>query len=253
MPVTVDLAGKVALVTGGGTGLGRPTAIRLAEAGAKVVVASNHWDSVAETADYIRQSGGEATAFHADISDEQQVETLARQIGETYGGVDILINNAAIYPSKPYAEVTAEEWDRVFAVNIRGYFLCAKAVLPHMREQGWGRIVNLSSITYFLGFKDLIAYVSSKGAVIGFTRALAREVGPYGVTVNSIAPGAFPTAAEQIHPDPEGYNQYVLDNQSLKRRGTPEDIADAVLFFASDLSRFITGQSLLVDGGWAME
>src|SRR5699024_9134897 len=167
-----------------------------------------------------------------------------------FGGVDILINSAAIYPSKSFEEVSVEEWDRVFAVNSRGYFLCAQKALEHMKGKGWGRIINISSITYFLGFENLIHYVSTKGAAIGFTRSLAREVGKHGITVNSIAPGAFPTAAEEIHPDREAYNQKILDNQSIKRRGTPDDIANAVLFFASNESGFITGQSLLIDGGW---
>ena len=162
------------------------------------------------------------------------------------------MNNAAIYPRREWTEITAEEWDRVLAVNLRGYFLCARAVFDSMRERGRGRIINLSSLTFFIGFSHLLDYVSSKGAVIGFTRSLAREVGPSGVTVNAIAPGAFPTDAEKIHPNPEQYNQFVLDQQSLKRRGTPEDIANLVVFLASDAASFITGQTIVIDGGWGM-
>ena len=246
------ITGKVALVTGGGTGLGKQTSIRLAEKGAKVILASIDVPSILETEKEIRELGGTAIAIETDVSNDSSVKQMIEKINELYGGVDILINSAAIYPSKPFEEVTVEEWDHVFAINSRGYFLCAKAVTENMKKNGWGRIINISSITYFLGFENLIHYVSTKGAAIGFTRALAREVGKYGITVNSIAPGAFPTAAEEIHPDREGYNRKILENQSIKRRGNPDDIANAVLFFASDNSSFISGQSLLVDGGWAM-
>ncbi|SHE38971.1 NAD(P)-dependent dehydrogenase, short-chain alcohol dehydrogenase family [Seinonella peptonophila] len=252
MSLTINLSGKTALVTGGGTGLGQHTAIRLAEAGAQVILASNDVPSIEETAEVIRQSGGEVLAIETDVSQPDSVSQMANQIQKELDGIDILVNNAAIYPSKPVEEVTVEEWDQVFAVNSRGYFLCAKAAIPHMREKNWGRIINISSITYFVPFSNLIHYVSTKGAAIGFTRALANELGAAGITVNSIAPGAFPTKAEEIHEDRDAYNQKILDSQCLKRRGTPDDIANTVLFFASDLSSFITGQSLLVDGGWAV-
>jgi NAD(P)-dependent dehydrogenase (short-subunit alcohol dehydrogenase family) len=179
---------------------------------------------------------------------------MVEQAVATFGGVDILVNNAAIYPARAWTELSEAEWDRVFAVNIKGYYLCARAVYPSMKTRGGGAIINISSITFFLGKWDrLLDYVSTKGAVVGFTKALARELGPEGIRVNCIAPGAFPTDAEKIHPDPEGYNRFVLENQAIKRRGTPTDMAKAVLFFASDLSDFVTGQSLLVDGGWAMQ
>lgn len=252
MALTIDLSGKTAMVTGGGTGLGRQTAIRLAEAGAQIVLASIDVDSIEETAEVIQGHGGSVLTFETDVSEQDQILKTVEQVHKQWGGIDILINNAAIYPSKPVDEVSVEEWDRVFAVNARGYFLCAKAVMPDMKKNHWGRIVNISSITFFVPFSDLIHYVATKGAAIGFTRALAKELGPYGITVNSIAPGAFPTKAEEIHEDRVAYNQKILDSQCLKRRGTPDDLANAVLFFASDLSAFVTGQSLLVDGGWAV-
>lgn len=252
MAYTIDLSGRVALVTGGGTGLGRQTAIRLAEAGATVVIASNDPASAVKTERDITSLGGKALAVETDVSDEGSVTATVGRVADAVGAIDILINNAAIYPSRPFEEVSTEEWDRVFSVNSRGYFLCARSVVPMMKERHWGRIVNISSITYFVGFPNLIHYVSTKGAAVGFTRALAREVGAYGITVNAIAPGAFPTAAEEIHPDREAYNRRILDSQCLKRRGTPDDIAGTVLFFCSELSGFITGQTILVDGGWAM-
>ncbi len=166
--------------------------------------------------------------------------------------MDILVNNAAIYPSRLWTEIREEEWDEVLAVNLKGYFLCARAAFPHMKARGHGRVINVASITFFIGFANLLDYVSSKGGVVGFIRTLAREVGPEGITVNAVSPGAFPTDAEKIHPDPEGYNRWVLEQQSIKRRGTPEDIGNLVSFLASDAASFITRQTVEIDGGWAM-
>ena len=247
------LKDKVAIVTGGGGALGAGIAQGLAQAGAVVVLADVKQEAAAQVATTISAQGGQALAVACDVADSASVEAMVAQTVATYGGVDILVNNAAIYPARPWTEITEAEWDRVFAVNIKGYYLCARAVYPALKARGGGKIINISSITFFLGKWDrLLDYVSTKGAVVGFTKGLARELGPDGITVNCIAPGAFPTDAEKIHPDPEGYNRFVLENQALKRRGTPADMANAVLFFASGLSDFVTGQSLLVDGGWVM-
>lgn len=244
---------QVAIVTGAGGALGAGIAQGLAQAGASVVLADIKLAAAVAVAEQIITTGGRALAVACDVADSASVAAMVEQALATFGGVDILVNNAAIYPARPWTEITEAEWDRVFAVNIKGYYLCARAVYPSMKARGGGKIINISSITFFLGKWDrLLDYVSTKGAVVGFTKALARELGPEGIRVNCIAPGAFPTDAEKIHPDPEGYNRFVLENQAIKRRGTPTDMAKAVLFFASDLSDFVTGQSLLVDGGWAM-
>jgi 3-oxoacyl-[acyl-carrier protein] reductase len=221
-------------------------------AGAAVACVETDERKLGRIVETVEAAGGRALGVQADVSDRPSVEAMAARVAEEVGGIDILVNNAAIYPSRPWTEITEEEWDRVLAVNLKGYYLCARACFAAMAERGRGRIVNLSSVTFFVGFENLLDYVSSKGAVIGFTRALAKEVGPHGITVNAIAPGAFPTDAEKIHPDPAGYNQWVLDRQSLKRRGRPEDIGNLVAFLASDAAAFLTGQTIVLDGGWAM-
>lgn len=251
--MTGMLQGKVAIITGAGGALGEGIAYGLAKQGAAVVIAEVKADAGQRVAEEIQKAGGKALAVTCDVSKKADVEAMVAKTVDAFGGVDILINNAAIYPARAWTDITEEEWDRVFAVNIKGYYLCARACYPHMKARGGGKIVNVSSITFMLGKWDrLLDYVSTKGAVVGFTKALARELGPENIHVNCIAPGAFPTDAEKIHPDPEGYNRSVLENQSIKRRGTPEDIANVVLFFTSPMSDFITGQTLLVDGGWAM-
>jgi 3-oxoacyl-[acyl-carrier protein] reductase len=246
----MSLIGKTAIVTGAGTGIGRATAQLLAARGAQVVAAGLQPERLAETVAGIADAGGVATAVDADVSDPEAIEAVAARAAEAFGGADILVNNAAVYPLGPWHEMDAAQWDAVFATNIRGYYLMARAVRPQMLARGGGAVVNVSSVTFFTGNALLLAYVASKGAVIGFTRALAREAGPDGIRANAVAPGAFPTAATDIHADQEGLWRDVLEAQSIKRRGEVEDVARAIAFFASEDSSFVTGQTLLVDGGW---
>ena len=247
-----DLEGRVALVTGAGGGLGTGICSALASAGAAVAAVDVAWEKAKLVADNLSRTGARCVALEADVSDRSSVQETADRVDDELGGVDILINNAAIYPRRAWTEIEEQVWDRVMAVNLKGYFLCARAVYPHMKSKGRGNIVNVASITFFIGWTLLMDYVASKGGIVGFTRALAREVGPDNINVNAIAPGAFPTDAEKIHPDQEGYNRWVLEQQSIKRRGTPEDIGNLVTFLSSDASSFITGQTISIDGGWMM-
>src|SRR3954470_15101755 len=246
----MSVAGKTAIVTGAATRIGAATAALLAARGARVLAAGLQPEELRETVAAIETDGGEALAIEADVSDPAQIEAVAARAQEAFGGADILVNNAAIYPLGPWYEADAAEWDEVFATNVRGYFLLAKAVRPQMLARGGGSIVNVASVTFYFGETLLLSYVASKGAVIGFTRSLAREAGPEGIRVNAVAPGAFPTAATEIHADQDALWETVMSSQSIKRRGEVDDVAPAIAFFAGDDSRFVTGQTLLVDGGW---
>jgi len=244
------LAGKTAIVTGAATGIGRATAQLLAERGANVVAAGLQPDMLEETVAGIAQAGGEAIAAHADVADPRAIDEVATRAQQAFGGTDVLVNNAGIYPLGDWHDMTADQWDEVFQVNVRGYYLLARAVRPQMLARGGGAIVNVSSVTFWTGMGLLSAYIASKGAVIGLTRALAREAGAENIRVNAVAPGAFPTAASAIHADQDKLWRDVLEAQSLKRRGEVEDVASVIAFFAGDESSFVTGQTLLVDGGW---
>ena len=163
-----------------------------------------------------------------------------------------MINNAAIYPAKPFEEFTLADYQEVQRVNVEAGVVCVRAALPGMRQRGWGRIVNIASVTFYGGWANLSPYVASKATLVGLTRAWAREFGGYGITVNAIAPGAFPTDAEKIHPDPEGYTRFVLDHQAVKRRGPAGRHRAVPSVPCLRPRRFITGQTLNVDGGWVM-
>lgn len=245
------MKGRRILYTGAAGGLGLQTTLDLLDAGAEVLALDRDAEKMAALTE---AAGGNdrLRVIDADLADQPALTALVAELAAE-APIDVVINNAAIYPSKPFEEFTLEEMKAVHAVNVEAALICTQGALPGMREQGWGRIVNVASITLSGGWENLAPYIQSKGALIGLTRAWAREFGKWGITVNAISPGAFPTDAEKIHPDPEGYNAMVLDNQAVKRRGTAHDIANAILFFASDAAGFITGQSLGVNGGWVME
>jgi len=249
----LSVAGKVILYTGAAGGLGAETTLRFLRAGAKVVAVDNDpvKNAALEVAAKMEGLSGLLVAA-IDLSDLAALRTSLEALSKKGGGFDIVINNAAIYPSKPFEDYSLEEMQKVQRINVDAGIVCVQVALPHMREKGWGRIVNIASVTAYGGWANLSPYVQSKGALIGLARAWAREFGAYGITVNAVSPGAFPTDAEKIHPDPEGYTRFVLDHQAIKRRGDAGDIANALMFLASDAAGFITGQTLNVDGGWVM-
>lgn len=245
---------KVAIVTGAAQGLGRAYAIRLADEGARIVIADIGDGSGVR--DEIAKKGGQAIVTHTDVSDEENVRAMARETIERFGRIDILVNNAGLFTTvakKPFYDISVEEWDRVMSVNVKGTFLCSKAVYPQMKKQGKGKIINISSATFFMGAPNFGHYVASKGAVVGLTRAFAREVGDSGICVNAIAPGL--TVSEIIRGNakyPEEYLKLVASGRSIKRDEIPDDLTGAVVFLASDDSDFLTGQTIVVDGGLIM-
>jgi 3-oxoacyl-[acyl-carrier protein] reductase len=202
----------------------------------------------------ITGAGGRAIAVPGDVSSAAEVDAMVQTVANEFGPVSILVNNAGITDAhKPWQQIDEAEWDRVLAVNLKSCYLTLRAVYPAMQAAGWGRIINISSVTVHLGQANVLHYVSAKAGMIGFTRTLAREVGADGITVNAITPGAIQTESElDMFPDQAGLVTRMNQLQSVKRRGLPEDIAGAVVFLPSDASAFITGQTINIDGGWAM-
>jgi NAD(P)-dependent dehydrogenase (short-subunit alcohol dehydrogenase family) len=248
------LEGKVAIVTGSARGLGRAYALRLAKERARIVVA-DILDGK-ETVDIILQQGGDAIYIYTDVTSEESTKGMARKAIEKFGRIDILINNAALFATivkKPFYEIPAKEWDAVMAVNLKGPFLCSKAVYPQMKKQGKGKIINVSSGTFFKGLPNFLHYVVSKGGNVALTRSLAREVGDAGICVNTIAPGYTETEYLRENPqDPIEVTKTIIATRCIKRPETPEDLSGTIVFLASDDSDFITGQTIIVDGGSAM-
>ncbi|OHZ00431.1 SDR family oxidoreductase [Salinicola sp. MIT1003] len=247
-----SLAGKRILYTGAAGGLGHETTLEMLAMGAEVIAIDNAPDKAAKLHAAVPDAHRKRLKLlEIDLADHANLSRRLQELVQDRA-LDIVINNAAIYPSKPFEDYSLEEMRTVHAVNVESALVCTQAALPGMRTQGWGRIINVSSITLSGGWEHLSPYVQSKGALVGLTRAWAREFGKWGITCNAISPGAFPTDAEKIHPDPEQYNRFVLDHQAIKRRGNATDIAAAIVFLASDASAFVTGQTLPVDGGWVM-
>ena len=258
MPDKPDrLAGEVAIVTGAARNIGAATAIRLAAEGAAVAV-NYHRDSARDDAvalvARIVADGGRAIAVAANVADEAQIAAMVAAVSDAFGGPTIVVNNAAasVAGAAPWTGIGAEQWDEVLRTNITGAFLCARAAHPFMRERGRGRIITMGSVRSPLGRPGNVHYTTSKSALEGMGRVLARELGPDGITVNTIVVGAIRTAAEAEYGDPADVDRVLLDLQSIKRRGEPSDIAGVVAFLASRDADFITGQSIVVDGGWVM-
>jgi len=246
-----SVAGKTILYTGAAGGLGLDTTVNLLKTGARVVAIDNDEAKVSALRATAAGLDGLTIAM-LDLSDLDGLRDGLQKLSAEVGGFDVVINNAAIYPSKPFEDYSIEEMQRVQRINVDAGIVCVQVALPHMKTAGRGRIINIASVTISGGWADLAPYVQSKGALIGLTRAWAREFGKHGITVNAVSPGAFPTDAEKIHPDLPAYEKRIYDHQAIQRRGSPEDIANILLFLASDASSFITGQTINVDGGWVM-
>ena len=250
------MEGRVAIVTGAAHGMGRVYAHRLANEGAKVVIADLDTAGAIEVADEIEADGGTALGVYCDVSDEEAIAAAVGATVEAYGKIDILINNAGMFSVVPmsrvgFEEISRDEWTKMMDVNVAGTWLACKAVVPEMRKNGYGKIINISSGVVFKGVPLRVHYVASKAAIIGFTRTLARELGADNITVNCIAPGG--TLSEE-NPTRETLEarQKKTGDRAIKRVQVPEDLAGAIAFFASTDSDFITGQTLVVDGGSAM-
>lgn len=249
------LKDKVAIVTGGGVGIGRAYSLGLAKEGAKVVVADIQEQEGKKVADEISGERGDALAVPVDVTSAEKTRAMAEAALEKYGRIDILVNNAGLYTTikkKPFTEITEAEWDKVMAVNLKGLFFCAQAVYPAMKKQGKGKIVNISSGTTLGGTPFFVHYVTSKGGVIGFTRALARELGPDNIAVNAITPGLTISSPQQERVLTPEQRQDRRKKRCFQRDQLPQDLVGTVLFLSSEDSDFITGQTINVDGGLNM-
>jgi 3-oxoacyl-[acyl-carrier protein] reductase len=249
-PVLKD---KVAIITGAGRGLGKQFALRFAAEGARLLLPDISLERARTTADEIKAKGGEAYAMLTDISDEKATQQMAAEVMRLYGGVDILLNNAALYygvARREWNEWTVDDWDRMFQINVRGTYLCCKAIAPLMVKAGRGKIINIASDVFKVaGAHQLLAYACSKSAVYTLTQCLARALGPSGINVNSIAPGFTATEAS-LGQDPKGAAfTATIEAQCLKRREEPTDLPGTAVFLASSDSDFITGQYIVVNGG----
>jgi len=249
-----DLTGKIVVITGGGKGIGKVYAREFARAGARVVAADIDGVAAEAVAGEIGREGGEALALATDIADAGATEAMAAAALERFGAIDVLVNNASlmsVLPRRSWLEIPVEEWDRVMAVNLRGMFLACRAVFPAMRAQGRGKIVNISSSRVWEGTPNRLHYTTSKAGVIGFTRALAREVGEFGITVNAVTPG-MTQSETQVQSSSGNYLAARVAGRAIERVQYPEDLVGAVMFLSSPASDFMTGQTINVDGGKAM-
>lgn len=247
------LNGKVAIVTGGGTGIGRGIAILFAKEGAKVVVTGRRPEVLDETVSLIRQNGGEGLAVVADVSKEDQVNALVEKTVQQFGRLDILVNNAGVYLPHDTLSATNEEWDTVMSVDLKGVWLCSKAAIPHMINGGGGKIINIASIAGLVGFAGSAFYCAAKGAVVNLTREMALDYSSKHINVNAIAPGVIETDMTKPFLGDEQAKKNFLDQTPVGRVGQPEDIAFAAVYLASNESDFVTGHTLVVDGGWTIK
>ena len=246
------MEGRVALVTGGGRGIGQAIAVRLAKEGAKLAISYRSNDAAAEdTAELMRRIGAECETFRGDVASAGDVQALMKSVNETFGPVGILVNNAGMRRDNLLLRMKDAEFDEVLATNLKGMYLCTRAVLRGMVRARWGRIVNVSSVVGLVGNAGQANYAASKAGVIGFTKSVAREVADRGITVNAVAPGYVET--ELTGGLPENIKEQILDQVPMRRFGEPEEIAEVVAFLAGDGAAYVTGQTITVDGGMVMQ
>ncbi len=249
-----DVAGKVVIITGAGQGIGREYALAFAEAGAIPVLAEIDGQTLETVAEEIRGRGGLPLAVETDVGSPESVRAMVAQTLEAHGRIDVLINNAAIFATIPqcsFDEIPYEDWKRVIHVNVTGSWLCSAAVAPAMRKAGQGRIINISSGTVPQGLPGFMHYVSSKAAIVGMTRSMARELGDHNINVNAIMPGYTETEVDHASMDND-LRDFVVSKRILKRRETPDDLIGLVLFLSSPAGSFITGQCIACCGGEVM-
>jgi NAD(P)-dependent dehydrogenase (short-subunit alcohol dehydrogenase family) len=248
-----NLKDKVAVVTGARRGMGRTHALTLAKAGAKVVVSDIDQKDCEKVVEEIEKAGGEALAVKCDVSSKSEVEKMFQEAVKKWGKIDILVNNAGIAQFKPFLDLTEEEWDRTININLKGYFLCSQAAAKEMVKQKSGVIVNIASIAMGqvgVGYQALAHYSATKGGIVAMTQAIALELAPYNIRVNAISPGAIETPmVGPLASDPKVL-EATLSQIPMKRMGQPQEISNMVLFLASDESSYMTGSTVVVDGGW---
>ena len=247
------LEGHIAVITGASKGLGRQMAEALSQAGAAVALVARSRDLLESVATGIRGNGGRAEVIVADVTDEAEVHQIARQVQSTIGVCDILINNAGINIRKDVEEFTLSNWNEIVAVNLTGPFLMCRAFVPGMKEKGWGRIINMSSIMSHVSLPQRIGYSSTKFGLLGMVKALALELAPHSITVNGISPGPFGTEMNQPIRDDPIVNQQFVSRIPLGRWGKIEEIGALAVFLSSDEAGFITGTDIVIDGGWTAQ
>jgi 3-oxoacyl-[acyl-carrier protein] reductase len=246
-----SLKDKVTVITGAAQGIGREFALRFAKESSKIAVADVNEEKVQSVVNEIASAGGDAIGVPIDVTDLPAFEVATKTIADQYGRIDVLINSAAIFSTikmKPFYEMPIEEYRKVLDVNMTGTLIACKAVAPYMMKQNWGRIINLTSCSFFEGRGNYVHYVSSKAGVIGITRAVARELGAFGVTSNAIAPGATVTEVPRETVNEEWKNK-VKANRCVQRTQVPEDLVGIAMYMASEEAGFMTGQTVVVDGG----
>jgi NAD(P)-dependent dehydrogenase (short-subunit alcohol dehydrogenase family) len=247
------LDGRVALVTGASKGLGKAIALALGDAGARLALVARTRETIAEAAAAVRATGAEAEAFTADVTSEQQVEQLERDVSSRFGKIEILVNNAGVNIRKNLTEFSLDEWRQVLETNLVGVFLMCRAFVPHMKGNGYGRVLNLASTLSHIGLPGRTAYAASKAGVLGLTRALALELAADGITVNGISPGPFATEMNSVLLQNPELHQFFTSRIPLGRWGKVEEVGQLAAYLCSEQAGFITGTDILIDGGWCAQ